>query len=381
MNIKHRKLLSTVLIFALAFGMFAGMPIKANAAGPTFSNLVDSVQHKLDTAEEYKAYAEVALAEGYPVIAGLFLATAEAEAKQAEDAWEILLSMGATVKPDPSMPTVGNTLQNLDTAFNGELVAYTSTYLNYYNDLNIDPMEEAKVFFYKTMGADETHKINFGHVSDYLVSNDYDSIESEYGKLYRCVNCGEVVTALPANCQVCSKAGSSFVEYTRNYSNLYAMLYHKQNAAVSFFDRMKMAETFKKCGDNIVISGIENTGKKRKSYTFSTVKKLKKKYPDAGVFMLIGSDMAESFETWHLYRRLCACVTIVTANRSSGNNTALKTAIEKIKRIGGKVVALDLEPIEISSTELRQKLKSGESTKGLLSEYVAEYATKRNLYR
>jgi len=156
---------------------------------------------------------------------------------------------------------------------------------------------------------------------------------------------------------------------------------HKKNAAVSFFDRAMMAETFKKYGDNIVVSGIENTGKKRKSYTFNTVKKLKKKYHGAEIFIVIGNDMVESFEEWYLYRRLCAAVTIVTANRSSGDNAEFKAAIAKIERMGGRVVLLDFEPIEVSSTELRRKLKAGEDTSGLLSEYVAGYAAKRNVYK
>ncbi len=154
---------------------------------------------------------------------------------------------------------------------------------------------------------------------------------------------------------------------------------HKHNAVVPFFDRMHMARTFLDCGD-VTVSGIEHTGRRRKSYTFHTVKRMQKKYPDATLCFLIGSDMLLTFTEWHLYRRLCRAVVLVAAVREQGKDKAMLQAKREIEAIGGTVILLPFVPLEINSTEIREKLHKGQKTDGLISAFVAQYAKKRELY-
>lgn len=156
---------------------------------------------------------------------------------------------------------------------------------------------------------------------------------------------------------------------------------HKEGAPVPFFDRAYMCRTFLDCGGDIRISGMENSGARRKSYTINTVQRLRKKYPKAEIYLLIGSDMLRSFDTWRQYRRLLSMVTLVAAGRGDSSPKQLLDAKTAIEKSGGRVLLLGLEPLVVSSTEIREKLKQGQDTAGLLSDFVARYAAKRKLYQ
>lgn len=155
---------------------------------------------------------------------------------------------------------------------------------------------------------------------------------------------------------------------------------HKHNATVSFHDRLAMATlAFKDLDKNIKISGIERGGKHTKSYTFKTVRKLKKRYTGCEIFLLIGSDMLTTFSGWHLYRRLLSEVTIVAAAREDEDERDVREAKARLEKEGARIIVLRFKPIEISSTEIRGAIESGGAKEYLHTE-VSEYIKKRKLY-
>ena len=48
--------------------------------------------------------------------------------------------------------------------------------------------------------------------------------------------------------------------------------------------------------------------------------------------------------------------------------------------VNGSVLVFDIEPIEVSSSEIRENLKNGRSCKGLISEKTSEYIKENKLY-
>lgn len=156
---------------------------------------------------------------------------------------------------------------------------------------------------------------------------------------------------------------------------------HKDAAPVPFADRAAMCRVFLGCGGNVKISEMENSGARRKSYTFHTVRRLQKKYPDAEIYLLIGGDMLRTFDEWRRYRRLLSAVVLVAAARDDGERQTLQQAGRRAEQLGGRVILLDTEPVNVSSTEIRARLKKGLDVREMLGEHVAEYAEKRGLYR
>ena len=206
---------STLLLLAvmLVAGLITVMPLMTSAEGTetTYNNLYASVQGETNAAAAYRAFAAKAEEEGYPVVARLFRATADAEAKHADDEWAILQGMGATERPTAEMPTVGTTAQNLQAAFDGETYEYTVMYPGFLATAQAEGMSAAVTMFRRAMRAEEVHASNFKDVLDNLGNIAY--VNTKYATVYRCLICGEVVTARPASCPICYAAGSTFVMY------------------------------------------------------------------------------------------------------------------------------------------------------------------------
>ena len=153
----------------------------------------------------------------------------------------------------------------------------------------------------------------------------------------------------------------------------------KNRVRTSFWDRVRMSRlTFSDMG-NVRVSTLEGRG--WRSYTMKTVRKLLKKYPDCELYMLVGSDSLISFSKWYLYRRIMAEATLVAGCRDDEDMEALEKAAEGLRKEGGRVILLTFDPVEISSTELREAISSGNVPDGMLAQGVEEHIRKRGLYR
>ncbi|MBQ2085160.1 MAG: nicotinate (nicotinamide) nucleotide adenylyltransferase [Oscillospiraceae bacterium] len=153
----------------------------------------------------------------------------------------------------------------------------------------------------------------------------------------------------------------------------------KNRVRTSFWDRVRMSRLTFSGMDNVRVSTIEGRG--WRSYTMKTVRKLLKKYPGYELFMLIGSDMLTSFSKWHLHRRIMANVTLVAGGRDDEHRKAMEAAAVQMRKDGGKVMILSFDPVDISSTRVRQLIESGADVSGFVSREVQEHIRKRGLYR
>ncbi|MDR0373311.1 MAG: hypothetical protein LBI79_07145 [Nitrososphaerota archaeon] len=228
---KNKKIISIILVLALVltlvpvfnitvYAQISGteiVPISEIEIVPisetaTYSNLYASVQGETNAAAAYRAFADQAAVEGYMAVSRLFVATADAEAKHADDEWAILQRMGATQRPVAAVPTVGTTRANLLAAFGGETYEYTVMYPAFLAAAQAEGNADAARIFRLAMRAEEVHAGNFVDVLVNLENASY--IDATYGVVYRCVVCGEVVTVLPTRCPICGASGDTFVIYS-----------------------------------------------------------------------------------------------------------------------------------------------------------------------
>jgi X-Pro dipeptidyl-peptidase len=191
-------------------------PAPITIAKQTYANLFAAVQGETNAAAFYRASAAKALADGYPVIAQLFTATADAEAKHADDEWAILLSLGATAgeRPVAAAPVVGATAENLLEAFNGETYEYTVMYPEFIAAAQAEGFAAAERIFKLACDAEAVHAINYNDVRTLLLADNVAGINAKYAAVYRCPVCGEVEITRPVNCPICNVAGTSFVAYS-----------------------------------------------------------------------------------------------------------------------------------------------------------------------
>ena len=112
------------------------------------------------------------------------------------------------------------------------------------------------------------------------------------------------------------------------------------------------------------------------SYTINTINYLSEKYSGDEILMLIGSDQAASFDKWKDYDKILQTVIVVIARRKAlkGNEPPPPANILKDAPV------LDNDFIDISSSEIRNKIRRGEPVYELVPFDVAEYIINNMLY-
>ena len=127
---------------------------------------------------------------------------------------------------------------------------------------------------------------------------------------------------------------------------------HKDmQTTVSADDRLQMCRLAFGSMENVEISDIEVL-RGGKSYTVDTVTSLREKYPSDELFLLVGTDMILTFDSWYRYQEILSLCTLVYVRRET--DSALDSKIlEKIfsleKQTGKKIRHIKMAPVEISS--------------------------------
>lgn len=98
-----------------------------------------------------------------------------------------------------------------------------------------------------------------------------------------------------------------------------------------------------------------------KSYTSDTLRELRERYPEAELVFLVGTDMLISLPEWHEPEVVCALASIAVFSREAGREAEVSAAAERLRgEFGATVYVVPGEPVEVSSTELRERLKRRE---------------------
>ena len=104
------------------------------------------------------------------------------------------------------------------------------------------------------------------------------------------------------------------------------------------------------------------------SYSIETVHALRKRFPRAKLFLVMGTDMLTvRWWAWDQLTRLC---TIVVAKRPG---------MVRFRRRAG-VKLLPMPRLDISSSQIRQRLRSGRSIRYLVPPSVERYIRQHRLY-
>jgi nicotinate-nucleotide adenylyltransferase len=116
-----------------------------------------------------------------------------------------------------------------------------------------------------------------------------------------------------------------------------------------------------------------------KSYTSDTLAALTRIYGGELLF-LCGADMLMTLDTWHEPERIFALATVVCAKRYENDDTAEQKRLEYVKKYNASIAWLDLPPMPLSSTCVREAIESGGDWRGLVPQCVADYIIKNRLY-
>ena len=154
---------------------------------------------------------------------------------------------------------------------------------------------------------------------------------------------------------------------------------HKKLAAGSpdASERLRMAQQAFAGIPGVTVSDME-IRRKGKSYTADTIRALKRENAGAKLYLVIGTDMLETFTEWYDFAYILRSVTLVALARDFGEQEQVKSAAAKLrKEHGAHVRVLTSEPLPVSSTQLRMLLPMRHGREFLSDAVYAEIIRKR----
>ena len=107
------------------------------------------------------------------------------------------------------------------------------------------------------------------------------------------------------------------------------------------------------------------------SYTVDTAEVMQERWPEARLFMLLGEDNLQNLHTWHRIERLNRLVEFICFGRSTEETSSQKqaTMLHLSRRV------------DISSTEIRQRIAAGLSIRYLVPESVRAFIYAHAIYQ
>lgn len=132
-----------------------------------------------------------------------------------------------------------------------------------------------------------------------------------------------------------------------------------------------------------------------KSYTIDTIKELRKSYESKDLYLIIGADNFETFSEWKDYKKILEEVNLVVTTRPGYHIPEnedefpdyLASMVEESDfgavelKTGRMIEFITLDDIDVSSSELRKKLRIGRPVEKYLPLSVESYIKANKLYK
>ncbi|WP_280803961.1 nicotinate-nucleotide adenylyltransferase [Aurantimicrobium minutum] len=110
------------------------------------------------------------------------------------------------------------------------------------------------------------------------------------------------------------------------------------------------------------------------TFTVDTLRDLRREYPDADLFFILGDEAFEGIETWKSFEELANLATFVVVSRTG-------TPVKVPAKLSPSVNLLEITTLPISSTLCRERIQEGKALEGLVPSAVADYIFDHQLYR
>ena len=145
-------------------------------------------------------------------------------------------------------------------------------------------------------------------------------------------------------------------------------------------DRKAMCELLSKDVPGISVSSIEL---EREGYTFTidTLRYLRENYDIASLNYIIGTDTLFNIETWYHYEDLLGMADFICVPRPGDDmNRARLKLISLQEQYGCNITISRFYGPDISSTEIRERIREGRDVSRFLSPEVEQYIKERHIY-
>ncbi|MGQ0708575.1 MAG: nicotinate (nicotinamide) nucleotide adenylyltransferase [Rhodoferax sp.] len=152
--------------------------------------------------------------------------------------------------------------------------------------------------------------------------------------------------------------------------------WHKERSSTAAAHRLAMARLAFADAPLVVVDARE-LRRAGPSYTVDTLRELRHEYGDAAaMFLCLGQDQWQRFGQWRAPDEIARFATICVAARPHEHGNQAPTSFH-----GHRAQVLNLPPMDISSTRLREACARGESLDALVLPTVARYIAEHHLYQ
>ncbi len=120
---------------------------------------------------------------------------------------------------------------------------------------------------------------------------------------------------------------------------------------------------------------------KEVNYSYLTMEHFRDAYPEHEFYFIIGADSLFSIEKWKYPDRLLKTCIILAAYRDGKNKKEMEEKIVYLnQKFGADIRLLNTPNVDISSSEIRDKLKAHEDVTNMMPAGVYEYILENRLY-
>ena len=137
-------------------------------------------------------------------------------------------------------------------------------------------------------------------------------------------------------------------------------------------DRLRMVEMVTRHLEHVETSAFEFTMPKP-SYTIDTLNALQTKFPDDEFYLVIGADNWTVFDKWRSREEILAKYHLIIYPR-------LGYEVNIPEELKDRVTLVDAPIIELSSTQIRERLAKGQSVRYYVPDEVLEFIERNHLY-
>lgn len=138
-------------------------------------------------------------------------------------------------------------------------------------------------------------------------------------------------------------------------------------------DRLRMVEMVSRPMEGVETSAFEFSMPKP-SYTIDTLNALQEKFPNDEFCLIIGGDNWELFGKWRNSEEIMAKYHVFIYPR-------LGYEVNIPNELKDRVTLIDAPVIELSSTQIRERLANGQSVRYYIPDKVLDYIERKHLYR
>lgn len=116
------------------------------------------------------------------------------------------------------------------------------------------------------------------------------------------------------------------------------------------------------------------------TYTSETLQQLTQQNPDVQYYFIMGADSLFHIEKWKDPEIIFQLSTLICMVRDDYNMADIKKKGAELAQRGADILYLNMPKIDISSTDIRNRVKLHQSISDLVPEKVAKYILQEHLY-